>query len=61
MARNMQRHLTAVGEVPLCWFNRTASRGQSLLDLGAVQCESIGDLVTKCDIIFLSVRRLFES
>lgn len=55
MATNLQRHLSQLGAPALHYHNRTMSRGQTLQDLGGVPCENITDLVSKSDVIFLSL------
>lgn len=55
MATNLQRHLSRLGAPALHHHNRTMSRGQALQGLGSVPCESIADLVSNSDLIFLSL------
>lgn len=55
MAGNLNRHLLKEGQRPLHFYNRTASRGAFLAELGAIQADSISSLVKRCDLIFLSV------
>ncbi|KAJ6180535.1 hypothetical protein N7519_010996 [Penicillium mononematosum] len=54
MAQNVQRSLQQDAKSQLKFWNRTASRGAPLELLGAVGCESIAQLVTECDLIFIS-------
>ena len=55
MAKNMQRHLAEMGQNPLQFWNRTASKGEQVKGLGGVDCESIAAVVNSSDIIFISV------
>lgn len=55
MATNLQKHLSATGAPGLHYHNRTMSRGDPLEQAGGVPCSSIGDLVARCDIIFMSL------
>lgn len=55
MAENVQKYLQREGKPALNIWNRTASRGEPLVALGAVSCESIAQLVAECDIVFISV------
>lgn len=55
MATNIQTYLQAQGGRPLRCFNRTAARGESLKELGAVQSPSIVDLVRDSDVVCISV------
>ena len=55
MAGNLNRHLLKESQSPLHFYNRTASRGAFLAELGAHQEDSISTLVKRCDLIFLSV------
>lgn len=55
MARNMQRHLAAKNLPPLRVFNRTASRMDALISLGAIPGESESEVAKGCDVIFISV------
>ncbi|CAG8026558.1 unnamed protein product [Penicillium olsonii] len=54
MASNVQKYLQREGKPVLKSWNRTASRGAPLVSLGAIECESIADLVSQCDIVFIS-------
>lgn len=56
MATNIQKTLQNRGLSPLKFYNRTASRGQTLQERGAKQCTSISDLVQQSDWICISVR-----
>lgn len=56
MATNVQNALVKRGLWPLKFYNRTASKGQTLQERGAEQCTSISDLVQKSDCICISVR-----
>ncbi|CAI7663199.1 unnamed protein product [Penicillium glandicola] len=53
MAQNVQRFLQDT-KPQLRFWNRTTSRGAPLELLGAIGCESIAQLVTECDLIFIS-------
>lgn len=55
MATNLQSHLTRQNATPLTYFNRTISKGDPLAQLGASPASSIGDLVSRSDIVFLSL------
>ncbi|KAL3465964.1 3-hydroxyisobutyrate dehydrogenase [Aspergillus heterothallicus] len=55
MASNLQRHLSSTNGPPLRIYNRTASRGQSLVEIGSIQSPSIPELVADVDICFISV------
>lgn len=55
MATNLQRHLSQLGAPALHYHNRTMSRGQTLQDLSGVPCDNISDLVSKSNVIFLSL------
>lgn len=55
MAKNLQAHLTRTGAPNLQYWNRTISRGEPLQAQGGVPSPSIKDLVTKTDIIFMSL------
>lgn len=55
MAKNLHNYLSKTDGLPLHIYNRTASRGTPLVDLGAVQDDSISTLVGHCDLIFVSV------
>lgn len=55
MATNLQRHLSQLGAPALHYHNRTMTRGQTLQDLSGVPCDNISDLVSKSDVIFLSL------
>lgn len=59
MAVNLQKHLNAKEFAPLKYWNRTISRGDVLKEQGGVPCDSIGELVQSCDVIFISVRTPF--
>ncbi|CAI7616074.1 unnamed protein product [Penicillium bialowiezense] len=54
MAGNVQKYLQREGKPALKIWNRTVSRGEPLVEMGAVACESIADLVVQCDIVFIS-------
>ncbi|KAJ5257868.1 hypothetical protein N7524_009424 [Penicillium chrysogenum] len=54
MAQNIQRFLQRDKKSQLRFWNRTASRGAPLELLGAIECESIAQLVIECDLIFIS-------
>lgn len=55
MAMNLQKNLLQSGAVNLCYHNRTMSRGKPLEAIGGVPCCSVGDLITRSDIVFLSL------
>lgn len=55
MASNLQKHLTQTGDSSLHFFNRTISRGDSLKSLGGTPCSSPSDVVSRSDIVFLSL------
>ena len=55
MAQNIQTFLQRDKKSQLRFWNRTASRGAPLELLGAIECESIAQLVIECDLIFISV------
>ncbi|CRG83335.1 hypothetical protein PISL3812_00686 [Talaromyces islandicus] len=55
MATRIQDHLQAQGLPGLHYFNRTASRGQQILERGAIQCQSIAELVQKSSVICISM------
>ncbi|KAH8755981.1 hypothetical protein F5883DRAFT_569725 [Diaporthe sp. PMI_573] len=55
MANNLQRHLSKLGAPSLNYHNRTMSRGQTLQGLGGVPCENVADLVSRSDVVFLSL------
>lgn len=55
MATNLHQHLMKEGKGPLSIYNRTASRGGPLVDLGAIRQDSVAELVKQCDLVFLSV------
>lgn len=55
MAVNLQKHLSRTGAPSLHYHNRTMSRGEPLKTIGGVPCSSIGELITKSDIVFLSL------
>jgi 3-hydroxyisobutyrate dehydrogenase-like beta-hydroxyacid dehydrogenase len=58
MATNLQKTLQYRGLPPLKFYNRTASRGQTLQERGAQQCGSISDVVQQSDWIYISVSEL---
>ncbi|KAM0217417.1 hypothetical protein ACHAQD_007392 [Fusarium lateritium] len=55
MATNLQKHLSSKNALNLIYYNRTISRGDPLKALGAQPASTAKDLVTKSDIIFLSL------
>ncbi|KAF5677369.1 gamma hydroxybutyrate dehydrogenase [Fusarium heterosporum] len=55
MAINLQRHLSSTNGSSLIYFNRTITRGDPLKDIGAQPAITAKDLVTKSDIVFLSL------
>ena len=58
MATNLQTHLASHSAPGALQFtNRTISRGESLIAMGAVACATPAEVVEKSGIIFLSVSR----
>ncbi|KND86789.1 Glyoxylate/succinic semialdehyde reductase 2, chloroplastic, partial [Tolypocladium ophioglossoides CBS 100239] len=55
MATNLTKHLSQAGASSLQYYNRTMERGLPLQSIGAVPATSIVELVTHCDVIFLSL------
>ncbi|KAF4988214.1 hypothetical protein FGRMN_9897 [Fusarium graminum] len=55
MATNLQKHLSSTSDSSLTYYNRTITRGDALKDLGAQPASSARELVTKSDIVFLSL------
>ncbi|KAI6778551.1 6-phosphogluconate dehydrogenase family protein [Emericellopsis cladophorae] len=55
MAMNLQTHLRSTSGEPLSFTNRTLSRGDPLLQLGATSCSSVPDVVAQSHIIFMSL------
>jgi 3-hydroxyisobutyrate dehydrogenase-like beta-hydroxyacid dehydrogenase len=55
MASNLQMHLNSKNASNLIYYNRTITRGDPLKDLGAQPASTAKELVTKSDIIFLSL------
>lgn len=55
MAMNLQKHLSRSGTSRLRYYNRTLSRGEPLEAIGGVPCSKVADLVSKSDIVFLSL------
>lgn len=55
MAVNLQRHLAQSGASSLHYHNRTMARGEPLETIGGVPCPGIGDLLSRSDIIFMSL------
>lgn len=55
MAVNLQRHLSTSGALSLHYHNRTMSRGTPLQAVGGVPCPKAEDLVSRSDIIFVSL------
>ncbi|KAI0178595.1 NAD binding domain of 6-phosphogluconate dehydrogenase-domain-containing protein [Hypoxylon sp. FL1284] len=54
MAQNIHKHITSQGLQPLRFFNRTASRGDALEALGGVRCQTVTQVASESDIIFIS-------
>ncbi|KAI0149617.1 hypothetical protein GGR57DRAFT_226989 [Xylariaceae sp. FL1272] len=54
MAKNIHGHLTANSDVPLRFFNRTASRGDTLEALGGKRYGSVAEVTAESDVIFIS-------
>ncbi|KAI6758842.1 hypothetical protein HG530_011082 [Fusarium avenaceum] len=55
MASNLQKHLSSRNASNLIYYNRTITRGDPLKGLGAEPATTAKELVTKSDIIFLSL------
>ncbi|KAH8669603.1 NAD binding domain of 6-phosphogluconate dehydrogenase [Tricladium varicosporioides] len=56
MATNLQKHLKSLNQPDsLSFTNRTLSRGDPLLELGATSCTSADEVVLKSDITFISL------
>lgn len=55
MAQNVQKTLRQNNREPVHFYNRTASRGLALKDLGGVQCASVAEVVNISDVVFISV------
>ncbi|KAF2668183.1 NAD(P)-binding protein [Microthyrium microscopicum] len=55
LTKNLQKYISADSLTPLHYTNRTLSRGDSLKELGAVPCNTIGELAQCCDIVFSSI------
>lgn len=55
MAVNLQKHISRSGAPSLRYHNRTMARGEPLQAIGGVPCSKVGDLVSKSDIVFLSL------
>lgn len=55
MAKNLQSHLSRSSAPSLRYHNRTMARGEPLQAIGGVPCSKVGDLVSKSDIVFLSL------
>jgi 3-hydroxyisobutyrate dehydrogenase-like beta-hydroxyacid dehydrogenase len=56
MAKKIHSHLIAHKGQPLRFFNRTASRGDSLESIGGVRCHSVAQVANESDVVFISVR-----
>ncbi|KAI1359034.1 hypothetical protein F5Y08DRAFT_320585 [Xylaria arbuscula] len=54
MAKNIHAYLQFQYGVPLCFYNRTASRGDALEALGGERCASVSELATRSDVVFIS-------
>ncbi|KAJ5308965.1 hypothetical protein PENANT_c020G03108 [Penicillium antarcticum] len=54
MAQNVHNFLKSEKKPALRFWNRTPSRGDPLLALGAVSCVDIVLLVGRCDLVFIS-------
>ncbi|KAI1769367.1 hypothetical protein GGR53DRAFT_156192 [Hypoxylon sp. FL1150] len=54
MAKNIHKHLTSQGQQPLRFFNRTSSRGDALEALGGTRCQSVAEVASESDVIFIS-------
>lgn len=55
MAVSLQKHLAQSDAPNLLYHNRTMSRGEPLKTIGGIPCSSVGDIITKSDIVFLSL------
>lgn len=55
MASNLQKHLVQKSSTGLVYYNRSIERGAPLKKLGGRPASSIAQLVTECDIIFMSL------
>ncbi|KAI1427330.1 hypothetical protein F5Y12DRAFT_738469 [Xylaria sp. FL1777] len=54
MAKNIHAYLQSQCGTSLCFYNRTASRGDALEALGGERCVSVAELASRSDIIFIS-------
>ncbi|KAI0975674.1 hypothetical protein F4678DRAFT_277336 [Xylaria arbuscula] len=54
MAKNIHTYLQSQPGAPLCFYNRTASRGDALEAIGGERCASVSELATRCGIVFIS-------
>ncbi|OTB09313.1 hypothetical protein M426DRAFT_315883 [Hypoxylon sp. CI-4A] len=54
MAKNIHKYLSSQGQQPLRFFNRTASRGDALENLGGIRCQDVAQVASESDIIFIS-------
>ncbi|KAI0195553.1 hypothetical protein EV127DRAFT_450913 [Xylaria flabelliformis] len=54
MAKNVHQYLQSQSGKPLSFYNRTASRGDSLQKLGGERCASVAELAARSDVIFIS-------
>jgi 3-hydroxyisobutyrate dehydrogenase-like beta-hydroxyacid dehydrogenase len=55
MATNIQTHLKNKGMPALRYTNRTMARGAPLKEMGAVACETVGELMACVDVVWISV------
>lgn len=58
MALNIQRHLKAIGQPGLCYWNRTISKGEELGNIGGEPCTGAVDVASKCGVTFISVSQI---
>ncbi|KAI0844475.1 hypothetical protein F5Y00DRAFT_248685 [Daldinia vernicosa] len=54
MAKNIHRYLSSQGREPLRFFNRTASRGDTLAALGGIRRQDVVQVASESDVIFIS-------
>lgn len=52
MASHLQRHLDSISGEPLCCWNRTAAKGESIVALGARMVSEVEQVAAQCDILF---------
>ncbi|KAI1733853.1 hypothetical protein F4680DRAFT_378021 [Xylaria scruposa] len=54
MAKNVHAYLKSQSGTPLSFYNRTASRGDGLQQLGGERCASVAELAARSKVIFIS-------